>query len=468
MMRKIVVFALVLACSEPASTPSTANGSSSARAAPASSETHAMPSSTTPSSSAAPVAPTDPLADKGRRFVDLLREKKHADAARWFDTTMAGALPVEKLAGVWTGLETGAGAFQAVESARVEPVGAYRTAIVTCKFANARLDAKIAFDKDEKVAGLFFSPAPEPYADPPYVDRSKFDEREVTVGAGEWALPGTLTLPKGAGPHRAVVLVHGSGPNDRDETVGANRPFKDLAGGLASKGVAVLRYEKRTKLHGAAMAKLPDLTVEQETIEDARAAAGVDAKRIVIAGHSLGGQLAPRIASGQDGIAAIAILAGSTRPVADMMIEQVKYIASLDGRQAPEESAELKALERAAARVREIQSGAPAKDGEMVLGAGPPYWVDMAKYDALAVARDLPRPILVAQGGRDYQVTTRDFEAWKRALTGRKDVTFALYPELNHLFGAGEGKSGPEEYQRRAPVDARLVDDLAKWVGDLP
>src|SRR2546421_397489 len=76
-------------------------------------------------------------------------------------------------------------------------------------------------------------------------------ETEVTVGKGEWVLPGTLPLPTGDGPFPAVVLVHGSGPHDRDETIGPSRPFRDLAGGLASQGIAVLRYEKRTKEHAA-------------------------------------------------------------------------------------------------------------------------------------------------------------------------------------------------------------------------
>src|SRR5437868_1155092 len=77
------------------------------------------------------------------------------------------------------------------------------------------------------------------------VNRDTFDEREVTVGKGEWELPGTLGLPKGSGPFPAVVLVQGSGPQDRDETMGVNKPFQDIAWGLASNGIAVLRYDKR-------------------------------------------------------------------------------------------------------------------------------------------------------------------------------------------------------------------------------
>ncbi len=424
-----------------------------------------------PSASTSPAATIDPIGEKGRAFVGLLAAGKNAEAVASFDATMKKGLPEEKLAETWSMLTVAAGAFESIEGVTVEPVGAYKTALVTCKFARTRLDAKIAYDKDGKVAGLFFVPSPEPYADPAYVDRSKFDEREVTIGSGEFQLPGTLAIPKGAGPFRAVVLVHGSGPNDRDESSGPNRPFKDLSGGLASRGIAVLRFEKRTKVHGEKLAKLKDATVDHESVDDAvlavellRGMKEIDGAHIVVAGHSLGGQLAPRIAARSKDVAAVAILAGSTRPVYDAMVEQMKYIAGLDGRRADEETKQIEEVEKAGARIRAIQAGAPEREGEVLLGAMAPYWIDMGKYDALSVAAKLERPMFVAQGGRDYQVTKTDFEAWKRALASRKDVRYALYPELNHLFGAGEGKSSPEEYQRRTPVDPRLVDDLSAWL----
>ncbi len=465
---------LALACSEPAPSAPTASAPPALTTGPPATPPTSQP--TTERSSM--MDAKDPkIADteaRGRAFVSLLHERKFGAAVAEFDATMRAALPEAKLGETWDGLLAGVGPFEKIEGARVEPVGAYRTALVTCVFAKARLDAKIAYDKEDKVAGLFFAPAPESYADPSYVDRSKFEERDVVVGSGEWALPATLAMPRGAGPFPAVVLVHGSGPNDRDESVGANRPFKDLAGGLASRGIAVLRYEKRTKVHGAKLARALDLTVHQETVEDAllavdllRATTGVAADKIVVAGHSLGGAMAPRIGYRSEHVRALVILAGSTRPLPDMMIEQMTYIAGLDGRQAPEEMVEIQAVKKARARIQELEKGAKPSEGEVLLGAGPVYWTDLAKYDALATAKLFERPIFVGQGGRDYQVTTVDFDAWKRALAGRKDVVTRLYPALNHLFGAGEGKSSPEEYQRRTPVDAGLIEDVAAFVASL-
>src|SRR5262249_26794773 len=159
----------------------------------------------------------------------------------------------------------------------------------------------------------------------PYARPDTFRETEVTVGAADWPLPGTLTLPRGDGPFAAVVLVHGSGPHDRDETIGPNKPFRDLAWGLASQGVAVLRYEKRTSEHGARFVQLKDPGFKEELLDDAVAAAAVlrkhkeiDPRRIFILGHSLGAFWAPRLGTLDPDLAGLVVLAGNTRPLEDL------------------------------------------------------------------------------------------------------------------------------------------------------
>ncbi len=462
MIRLALAALLVAACSKPP-----------APSAPA----PATPPQATAEPAAPPPSAEEPAIANARQLVANLAAGKHADVVATFDAKMAAALPAPALASTWQSIVAQVGELETVEQSRIERADVYTTAILTCKFAKARLDAKVVYDTSGKVAGLFFAPAATaaaPYSDPPYVDRTAFEEREVTVGGGEWELPGTLSLPRGTGPFRAVVLVHGSGPNDRDESVGANRPFKDLAGGLASRGIAVLRYEKRTKVHGAKLAKLPEATLDHETVDDALAAIEllrgmkeIDPAHVVVVGHSLGGFAAPRIAARGKQVAAIAILAGSTRSVPEMMIEQMKYIATVDERQAAAMPAAIEEVEAAAARIRELQKGAKPAPGELVLGAGAAYWIDLGTYNALAVAKKLRQPIFVAQGGRDYQVTNVDYKAWQSALRGRKNVTFKLYPTLNHILAPGEGKSGPQEYEQRTPVAVQLVDDLAAWVKKL-
>ncbi len=281
--------------------------------------------------------------------------------------------------------------------------------------------------------------------------------------------------PRGTVRSPALVLVHGSGPNDRDESLGPNKPFKDLAWGLATRGIAVLRYDKRTKVYGAKIVADPKfeagLTVKEETIDDALAAAAllretakVDKARVFILGHSLGGFLMPRIALAAKplGLAGFISLAGLTRPLDDTILRQVMY---LSGGDTSEETR--KRLEGLKADVARLKALVPADKGSTVklLGAMPTYWLDLRGYNPPELAKSVAKPMLILQGSRDYQVTTEDFKNWKTALGSRQDVELHLYPKLNHFFFEGQGLPTPNEYiQIHGSVAPYVIGDIAAWI----
>jgi fermentation-respiration switch protein FrsA (DUF1100 family) len=101
---------------------------------------------------------------------------------------------------------------------------------------------------------------------------------------------------------------------------------------------------------------------------------------------------------------------------------------------------------------------------EPFLGAGADYWLDLKGYNPAEAAKDIERPMLILQGGRDYQVTMEDFEGWKKALSAKDNADFNLYPAHNHLLIAGEGKCTPEEYQKSGHVDKMVIEDIAAWI----
>jgi len=422
-------------------------------------------------------SPDAALRDSATRFVDLLTAGDFATAVKSFDDAMKQALPPDRLAGVWHGILAQAGRYQKRLAVRGGEDAGHRVAFVKCRFESATLEAKVVFDTAGRIAGLFFVPAQAAaeYSPPDDVKPGAFAEREVTVGPARWSLPGTLSRPARAGPFPGLVLVHGSGPLDRDESIGPNKPFRDLATGLASRGVAVLRYDKRTLAHAAETAALGDrLTLQEETVDDAvaavallRATPGIDGRRLFVLGHSLGGVAIPRVAALDPTIAGFILLATPSRPLEDLLLEQAEYLASVDGTVSEEERSHIEELRRQVAGLKDKKPGGAAAPKEPLLGASRAYWNDLRRGTGPRAVAALHRPLLILQGGRDYQVTTEDFRAWKSALAARSDVELKLYPDLNHLFIAGPGKSTPAEYDAPGHVARAVLEDLAAWIAGI-
>lgn len=420
----------------------------------------------------------DDNVSKAQAFIDLLAKKDFAKAETYFSDEVKAKLSAAKLEEIWNSLPLQVGNFKRQTGVKTETVKDAEIVVITVEFEKANLDITMAFDKNGSIGGLFFKPSqtpnpnPETYKIPDYAKANLFQEKEVTVGAGEWALPATLTMPVGKGKFPVVVLVHGSGPNDRDETHlnPANKPFKDLAWGLASKGIAVLRYEKRTKQYGRKFAADNKLTVKEETVDDAlfavemlRKTEGIDKQKIYVLGHSLGGYLIPRIGERDKKIAGLIVFAGLTRPIEDVFLEQNTYFAMLDGTISKEEQAELDKLKQLAGKIKSLKES-DLNSSEFYIGAPVAYWLDLKNYDPPLKAKSLSQPILVLQGERDYQVTLTDFQNWKNALKNKKTVTFKSYTQLNHLFMPGTGTPSPADYEKTNHISVEVISDIADWI----
>jgi dienelactone hydrolase len=399
--------------------------------------------------------------ERTKQVLDLLLTHKYDAAYALFSPEMQKAISLKDYTASVDRILT-MGPLKSQGTPEVKTVGNATLVTIPLHWESASLNFIVNWNSTGQIQGTFFRMTEPPKWQPPaYSNASSFTSREVTIDNDEWKLPGTLTLPTGKGPFPAVVLVHGSGPNDRDESLGGNKPFRDLAEGLGSRGVAVLRYEKRTRQYAAKMATMEKMTVQDETVDDAvkavdvlRKQPEVDPKRIFVLGHSVGGYVAPRIAQDEGKLAGLIILAGNARPIEDLILEQAEYLGA-----AP------KNLEAIRAQVKKIKTLEPGdEDAPPIMRMPASYWLDLKGYDAPALAKKLNVPMLILQGERDYQVPMKDFALWKAALEDRKNVTFHSYPSLNHLFIAGEGKSTPAEYQKPGHVDLQVIKDVADWI----
>jgi pimeloyl-ACP methyl ester carboxylesterase len=297
--------------------------------------------------------------------------------------------------------------------------------------------------------------------------------RQIAVGVGSPPLKGTLTLPAGAGPFPAVVLVSGSGPNNQDESDGPNHPFLDIALGLAARGIASIRYDKRTLDYPVSINQ-ETFTLTQEYVPDALAAIrlldqqpAIDPHRIFVLGHSQGGTYAPLIAREAPQVAGVVMLAAAAEPLATALLRQVRYLATLPGTIGANAEAELPSITQEAAEVASpaaLRNDPP--DKVLLGGAGPAYFLSGFAYNEVATARSIPQPLLFLQGDRDYQVTVaNDLDMWLRGLQGRAGVTVVQFPDADHLFLDGSGPATPLDYQKPGHVDPAVIATIASWIG---
>lgn len=303
-------------------------------------------------------------------------------------------------------------------------------------------------------------------------------DEKIVIGVGtKYPLNGMLTIPDETNRLLpAVVLVHGSGPSNMDGNVGNNYPFKDLAEGLAERGIAVLRYDKRTFVYGKEMRNDTGVSVKEETIEDAILAANflrkdsrIDGNKIFIIGHSMGGMLAPRIDAEGGNFAGIIIMAGSPRKLEEIIMSQNSDV--LNSLNMFLKMIARKQIEALSSKFNNIYnlSDEEAKSTKVLGKYVRAYYLkEMGEHPSINYLKALDKPVLILQGDKDFQVSLeKDFDGYKKILGDTRNVTFKLYPNLNHLFMPsvyGEILKAKKEYKVAQRIDKQVIKDVSEWI----
>ena len=323
-----------------------------------------------------------------------------------------------------------------------------------------------AFEVDEAVREL--GPV-QGYPPPPYVDMEAFEETEVVIGEAPWELGATLTMPEGPGPSPILVLVPGPDASDRDGTERGNKMFRDLAWGLATQGIATLRYDKRTWAHALAFARQPEFTLDDELVDDALAALAVarltpriDPARVYVLGVSLGGFVAPRIAQRDPGIAGLILVSAPSGSYVRRMAQVYQDIAEADG---VVKASEQLTIDEYQARVRNIEALAAGETAELDMLTRSAYFLDLASYRPEEFVLGLQPSLLFVYGDFGPQIVQSDILGWARSLQGRLEAGYRLYRDHNQLLFAVHEMTGPT-LRRRGYVGQAVVGDIAAWIGD--
>lgn len=371
---------------------------------------------------------------------------------------------VEDMGRTMEELRNSYGNYLFIFSTETSELRGYTVYIFHAQFEKGYIDFNVIIDDFGKVESFIVQPTLQPGSIASYIDTSRFGEFEITIGEGKWKLPGVITVPKHLDKYPMVILIHDSGALDRDATIGPNKPFREIAWGLASKGVAVMRFDKRTFVFGEKMVQT-NPSIEKEVIEDVLNAIALARKMpavssIFLAGHGLGGKIAPTVALRSAEVDGIILLATPVRRELQVFIDRQIYISSLfpSDREKRQLSVLIDYLQKALDG--KLLPGAP------VLGATAGYYYELDALEPTEIIKKLEIPVLILQGDSDYESTIEDYMVFMNALWTRVNVYFQLLPGLDHYFmpvAAGES-SKPDDYYELRHVDVELIQALFSWI----
>ncbi|MBI3520321.1 MAG: DUF3887 domain-containing protein [Bacteroidetes bacterium] len=403
-------------------------------------------------------------------FIKKLERQQFDSCYALFDSVIANKISVGMLEQMWGSIPRYMGEYKSYSSVITEKKDTMEIVFVRCEFEKTKMDLQLVYNTPpQKIVGMFFTPPKNrtTYEAPEYAQQNKYYETKIAVKTGTMSLPGALCVPNTIKNPPVVILIAGSGPNDKDESIGPNKILKDLAVGLASNGIATYRYDKRTLVYGK---DLKEIDLNGEVIEDALTAVTTiknnpdfKSSKVFIVGHSLGAMCAPLIASKSKQINGIVMMAGNARPLEDVILEQYNYLFASDSLDTDEKK-QIEELTGQIKTVKDPKALKTAKAADLPLNLDSKYWQSLVNYKQVQIAKKIKQPILVLQGERDYQVTMTDYSIWKQSLSDKPKNQFISYPGLNHLFMSGEGKSLPAEYDKQGHVEEKVINDITDWI----
>lgn len=410
-----------------------------------------------------------------KKFLNNIVEARYDSAYSMIDPAFQKKYSSGLIYFQWQAVKEEGGLFKRCDSTWVDSFLNKVTINQLLQFEKARVVLRTNV-KRGSIIGFAFAPFNSVKYTLPVYASGQYEEIKVKMQCKNgWELPGILTVPKSTKKSEKfpiVVLVHGSGASNLDEEIGPNKPFKDLALGLAAKKIASFRYSKRTFVYSDEMYLDKDsVTISDETIEDAISAtqlvkyfSTIDSTRVFVLGHSLGGMCVPYILSENNKIKGAILMAAPAQPLTTTLIRQLEYISALDSSNAKQKFM-INTIKYQVSVLNSDTFSLKTKSIFLPMGLPAKYWISLKSLHQVDAVKECKKPMLVLQGDRDYQVTLDDFKLWRGSIS---NGTFRNYSKLNHLFLEGEGKCKPSEYETPSHVAFYVIEDIASWIKTMP
>ncbi|MBL4706825.1 MAG: alpha/beta fold hydrolase [Flavobacteriales bacterium] len=336
-----------------------------------------------------------------------LMNEEYKQLHQMLDERMAAMLTPEKMAKTFQSFSKQYGKIQKglefSEQVKAEQTF-YRQGL---QLEKEKMNLLITLNDEQKLSNFLLKPYTPIYSwsPPSYANLSSFTEENIKVG-DSLALLGIYTQTKDASTS-IVVFVHGSGPNDMDESLGPNKLFKDLAYGLASQGINSIRYNKRSFDYPSQMGKMMNISIDDIVVNDAviaiQTAKDKGAKKVILVGHSLGGHMSAKIAD-QITVDGVIVLAGNVSPLEDLLVPQYEHILKND----PETSINefhLNMIKNQVKRVQDKDYDEKTAAPMLPLSLPASFWLSLKDYKPAKVSKKQAQAYLILNGERDYQVT---------------------------------------------------------------
>lgn len=409
-----------------------------------------------------------------KSFIGAVKRNQEFKNSKFFDSTYYGRMIEAQADKKVSDFIKDYGPIATIEKTEVDTQGCKMATATVIKTAKGKFLWYHYYDQAQYIQRFeidTFSPPPFFYTKEP-LENSNFTRQEVLLEPNPFIkLPASLYTPSNAKKSPLVILVHGSGPHDRNGSMGKNKVYLDIALQLVQKGVSVLIYDKRTYVYQFRDPfPIDSMDYYSETIDDAVAAfyaskkfKEVDSTRIYIAGHSQGAMCGPLIAKKCKGIKGLILLAAPGRSLLEIIPEQIDYIASLDSKNKEETQKGINAMKWQVNNALKPDLNLKSKV-MLPFGARPKYWLMDRNYKVLEEAKSLTMPVLLLQGGRDYNVTKKDYDLWASAMTGKNNFKSVWLENLDHLFFEGQGMAKPEDVLLPKHVSKSMTGKMIEFV----